>query len=294
MRGRLLLSGVQSRPFQSIAWRGAGTPMPSHQMSPSSVSAQLVKMSFRAPCPSPSGSTRRTCRAPRRRSPPRVDGIQPAVRADLHPGDVVAERLSLPARDGRLDHRQVGLAAGRGERGRDMIPLALRADQPQDQHVLGHPAFAARHGRGDAQREALLAQQRVAAVARAVRPDQVLVGEVADVLLLHRRAGPLARRPRRARAARRSSADTGRSRRRPPAPRSPARPTRVMMCMLQTTYGLSVISTPIFAIGEPIGPIENGMTYMVRPRHAAIVQPQHRLLELVRRDPVVRRARRRP
>ena len=38
-----------------------------------------------------------------------------------------------------------------------------------------------------------------------------------------------------------------------------------MMCMLHTTYGLSVISMPIFAIGEPSGPMENGMTYMVRP-----------------------------
>ncbi len=35
--------------------------------------------------------------------------------------------------------------------------------------------------------------------------------------------------------------------------------------MLQTTYALSVISTPIFDIGEPIGPMENGMTYIVRP-----------------------------
>ena len=42
-------------------------------------------------------------------------------------------------------------------------------------------------------------------------------------------------------------------------------PTRVMISMFTTTYGESVISTPIFAIGEPTGPIENGITYMVRP-----------------------------
>src|SRR4051794_26607032 len=35
------LSGVQSLPFQSVRWAG-GAPMPSHQMSPSSVSATLV------------------------------------------------------------------------------------------------------------------------------------------------------------------------------------------------------------------------------------------------------------
>ena len=42
-------------------------------------------------------------------------------------------------------------------------------------------------------------------------------------------------------------------------------PTRVMMCMLHTTYGLSVTSMPIFDIGEPSGPMENGITYIVRP-----------------------------
>src|ERR1700712_1333077 len=36
------LSGVQSRPFQSVRWAGGSSVMPSHQMSPSSVSATLV------------------------------------------------------------------------------------------------------------------------------------------------------------------------------------------------------------------------------------------------------------
>jgi hypothetical protein len=38
-------SGVQSSPSQSIAWLG-GSLIPSHQMSPSSVSAQFVKIEF--------------------------------------------------------------------------------------------------------------------------------------------------------------------------------------------------------------------------------------------------------
>src|ERR1700679_2728752 len=37
-------SGVQSLPFQSVRWAGGSSLMPSHQMSPSSVSAVLVKM----------------------------------------------------------------------------------------------------------------------------------------------------------------------------------------------------------------------------------------------------------
>ena len=38
-----------------------------------------------------------------------------------------------------------------------------------------------------------------------------------------------------------------------------------MMCMFATTYGESEISTPMFAIGEPIGPMLYGITYIVRP-----------------------------
>lgn len=39
-----------------------------------------------------------------------------------------------------------------------------------------------------------------------------------------------------------------------------------------TTYGESVIWMPIFENGEQIGPIENGMMYIVRPR----IQPVKR------------------
>ena len=68
--------------------------------------------------------------------------------------------------------------------------LPCGVGQAQDEHVLGHPALAAGHDRGDAQGQALLAQQGVAAVAGAVGPDQVLFREVGDVLLLDRGAGP--------------------------------------------------------------------------------------------------------
>src|SRR5438067_10293321 len=37
-------AGVQSLPFQSVRWAGLSSVMPSHQMSPSSVYAVLVKM----------------------------------------------------------------------------------------------------------------------------------------------------------------------------------------------------------------------------------------------------------
>src|SRR3569832_1185042 len=43
-------------------------------------------------------------------------------------------------------------------------------------------------------------------------------------------------------------------------------PMRAMIRMFTTTYGESVISTPICDIGDPIGPMLNGSTYIVRPR----------------------------
>ena len=61
----------------------------------------------------------------------------------------------------------------------------------QDQHVLGQPVLVARHDRGDAQGQALLAEQCVAAVAAAEGPDLAGVREVGDVLVLDARGtGP--------------------------------------------------------------------------------------------------------
>src|SRR3954454_18201039 len=53
----------------------------------------------------------------------------------------------------------------------------------------------------------------------------------------------------------------------PPSPStsSAAWPMRVMMRIETATYGESVSCTPMYEIGEPSGPIENGTTYIVRP-----------------------------
>ena len=50
--------------------------------------------------------------------------------------------------------------------------------------------------------------------------------------------------------------------------------------MLTTTYGESVISMPILEKGEPTGPMENGMTYMVRPSMQPWKMPDHLELHL--------------
>ncbi len=53
---------------------------------------------------------------------------------------------------------------------------------------------------------------------------------------------------------------------------------RVMMRMLTATYAESEISTPMCAMCEPMGPIENGITYIGRPR----MQPSNRRSSVAR------------
>ena len=43
-------------------------------------------------------------------------------------------------------------------------------------------------------------------------------------------------------------------------------PIRVMIFMDMTTYALSVISTPNIGLSAVSGPMQNGITYIVRPR----------------------------
>ena len=111
-----------------------------------------------------------------------VDRAQLAVRVEMHPRDVVAERPDLPAllACGRDQHREIRLAAGGRERAGEIVNVAGRALHADDQHVLREPTFRARLVARDAQRVTLLAEQRVTAVARAVAHDRELLGEVHD------------------------------------------------------------------------------------------------------------------
>ena len=118
-----------SRARPSTRWRGPGVfSRPSHQTSPSSVSATLVNtelpmlmvsIALRVGVLVGAGGDAEEAVL-------RVDRPQPAVLADAHPGDVVADGLDLPARDGGLEHREVGLAAGAREGGGDVLRDALR------------------------------------------------------------------------------------------------------------------------------------------------------------------------
>ena len=120
-----------------------------------------------------------------------VDGPQAAVGLRLNPGDVVAHGGHAPARKPcrRHQHGKVGLAAGAGEGRCNVVLHPFGAGHAQNQHVLGQPALVLPHLGSDAQRQALFAQQGVAAVARAIAPDFARFREVDDVFR-RRVAGP--------------------------------------------------------------------------------------------------------
>ena len=88
----------------------------------------------------------------------RVDGIQASVWTKLHPTDVVADGLGLPAWNRWYQHCQVGLATCRGKSGSNVFSFAGRVRQFENQHVLSEPTVIASHHRSDAQREALFAE----------------------------------------------------------------------------------------------------------------------------------------
>ena len=100
----------------------------------------------------------------------------------MQPADVVAYRGDFPSLVlfRRNQHGEVGLAACGRECARDVVRLSLRALQPDDQHVFGQPAFRARLPACDSQGMALLAKQRIAAVAGADAHDVQLFGEMHD------------------------------------------------------------------------------------------------------------------
>ena len=294
--------GVQSRPCQSIRCAGTSSVSPSHHTSPSSVSATFVKIVSRR-------DHRHGGRVGRRAGARRdaeeaglgVDRAQPPVRAGaagriqamsspivsaVQPGSVgvIIARFVLPHADGNAAARWNRRPSGDVSRSSSMCSASQPSSRPID--------------RGDPQREALLAQQRVAAVARAVRPDLPGLGEVADVLGRAARPGDVvaaARRPRRPAASRRCAPPARSRRRRRGAPGRPCRPGSCV-CMDTTTYGESVISTPICASGDPTGPIENGTTYMpgrawrrrTRPAAARASRPARASCSSVRRRPRAR------
>ena len=171
-----------------------------------------------------------------------VDGPEPPVRAGTQPRDVVADgrRPSSPSSTPAAPAWPGWSCRKRWETRRRCSVLALGVLQPEDQHVLGEPALAAPDVARDPQRQALLAEERVAAVAGADRPD---------------RSCP--------RGSGRCSGDRIEVRRRVKAAGEVVRvaqvleatwPMRVMMRMFSDDVVESVISMPTREKGEPAAP----------------------------------------
>ncbi len=159
--------------------------MSSHHTSPSGVSTTLVKIVFRAIVVHRVGvGFLRGARRHAEETRFRVHRVKAAIFADANPGNIVAEAGHFPTRQHGLHHRQVGFAASAGECGGHVIFFSFRRSQAEDEHVFRQPAFLLRDDRCDAEREAFLAQQRVAAVTRTVGPDRRFIGEMNDVFVL--------------------------------------------------------------------------------------------------------------
>jgi hypothetical protein len=88
----------------------------------------------------------------------------------------------LPTGNGRLQHGEIGLTTSARERGCNVLLLAIRRCDAEDQHVLCKPALITCQHRCDSQRQALFAKQRIAAVARTIRHNAPLLGIVHNVL----------------------------------------------------------------------------------------------------------------
>ena len=151
--------------------------------------------------------------------------------------------------------------------------------------MLGEPTLVAGHDARDAQRVALLPEQRVSAVPGSVRPDLARLRESARCTwsVARPRARPAC--PGSSGAPKECSAGTKSAS--SPIASSTVVPIRVMMRIDATTYGLSVISTPNMGLSAVQRPhAERDDVHGPAP-HAAPVELGHALLHLAGVHPVV-------
>ncbi len=118
----------------------------------------------------------------------RVDSVESAVLAGLHPSDIVADceyliAVLLVSLRGN-EHSEVGLTASRRESSSDVLDLAVGLLNAEDEHMLSHPGLVLTLEGSDTESEALLAEENVSAVSRVDRPDSILFRELNDISLL--------------------------------------------------------------------------------------------------------------
>src|SRR6266700_719685 len=125
----------------------------------------------------------------------RINGAQTSFGIRSDPGNIVADGPDFPAFGsefvGRNHHCEIGFAARAWKSRRNVRLLAVRIFDPDDEHVLSHPAFVPRHVRGDAEGKTFLAEQCIASITGTVRPDFTALRKVDDVLFVITRPGDI-------------------------------------------------------------------------------------------------------
>ncbi len=118
----------------------------------------------------------------------RVDSVESAILAGLHPSDIVTDCEYLIAvllvSLRRNEHSEVSLTASRRESSSDVLDITVGLLNAEDEHVLSHPSLVLTLEGSDTECEALLAEENVSAVSRVDRPDSILFRELDDVSLL--------------------------------------------------------------------------------------------------------------
>ena len=176
-------------PCQSVSCAGGSSVMPSHQTSPSSVSATLVKIVLlgAAIAIALGLDFDRSAGRDAEEARLRVDGVEPAVRAGLDPGDVVADGGDLPA----LEALRAGSAwrswscrrrSGTRRRRRSSRPRGSR--RPGSACARRASPRRAPCTRRCAARSTSCRAARCRRSREPKRPDRALLGEVDDVLVL--------------------------------------------------------------------------------------------------------------
>merc|ERR1712176_26705 len=72
-----------------------------------------------------------------------IDSSELSIFVEFHPGDIITNALDFPSGNSRCHHSKVCLSAGTGEGGGNILLLALRIGDSEDEHVLGEPSLIA-------------------------------------------------------------------------------------------------------------------------------------------------------
>src|SRR5579885_3509968 len=113
-----------------------------------------------------------------------IDGAQAAVFIGFNPCDVIAHGPDFPAFKSfrRHQHCKIGLSVCARKCRGDVRLFAFGTLDAENQHVLGKPSLIPRNVGSNTEGETFFSKQRIAAIARTVRPDLARFREVNDVL----------------------------------------------------------------------------------------------------------------